>query len=113
MQYCLDIKSSFKFGLNFSEPKYILKKTYENKLPGYILNKSKTGWSAPIMNWLYTEKSLKDKFDADVSKDDGIREIISETNFFDDPKLGKDISGKRKVISWMLRSWAQEFKMSL
>ena len=65
------------------------------------------------MNWLHTEKSLKDKFDADVSNDDGIREVISETNFFDDPKLGKDISGKRKVISWMLRSWAQEFKMSL
>ena len=66
------------------------------------------------MNWLHSyEKSLKDKFDADVSNDDGIKEIISEDNYFDDLKLGKEFSGKRKIISWMLRSWAQEFKMSL
>ena len=113
MQYCLNIKSSFKFGSVANETKYIIKKTFENKLPKYIINKSKTGWSAPIMNWLNTNKSLKDKFNADISRDDGIRDIISENNFFDDPKLGEDISGKRKVISWMLRSWAQEFNMYL
>lgn len=113
MQYCLDIKSSFKFGLHSDETKYILKKTYENKLPEYILNKPKTGWSAPIIHWLKTDKYLRNKFLNDISKDDGIKNAIVEDNFSESPELGQLISGKRKIVSWMLRSWAQKFDMYL
>ncbi len=113
MQFCLDIKSSFKFGRDNNETKYIIKKAYENKLSKYILNKPKTGWSAPIMNWLQTENSLKNKYYEDINKDDGIKEAILEENFLENQGIGYAFSGKRKIISWMLRSWAQEFDMFL
>ena len=113
MQYCLDINSSYKFGSKLNETKYIVKEAYKNKLPKYILEKSKTGWSAPIMNWLDSYEPLRKKFLNNISKDDGIKEIISENNYLDNLKIGKEFSGKRKIISWMLRSWAQEFNMFL
>ena len=113
MQYCLDIKSKFKFGLELNETKYILKKSYKNKLPNYILNKSKTGWSAPIMNWLKTDESLRNKYTNDIEEDDGIKKILNENNFIDNPDIGESLSGKRKIVSWMLRSWAKEFDMFL
>ena len=113
MQYCMNIKSSFKFGLERNETKFIIKKSFKKRLPKYMIDKSKTGWSAPIMNWLNSDNLLKDKFNADIGRDDGIKNVISQNNFFDNPHLGEDISGKRKVISWMLRSWAQEYDMYL
>ena len=113
MQYCLNIKSSFKFGPESKETKYIIKKAYQKKLPGYIINKAKTGWSVPIMNWLNSERSLIDKYSNDINKDDGIKNVINKNNFLDNHELGYNISGKRKIVSWMLRSWAQEFDMFL
>ena len=113
MQYCLDINSSYKFGSGLNETKYMVKRAYQNKLPKYILEKNKTGWSAPIMSWLNTDESLKKKFSSDISRDDGIKEIISDNNYLDNLKIGKELSGKRKIVSWMLRSWAQEFNMTL
>ena len=76
MQYCLDIKSSFKFGLKSDETKYIIKNTYKNKLPKYLLDKSKTGWSAPIMSWLKSDSSLRNKYLKDISSDDGIKNAL-------------------------------------
>ena len=111
MQYCLNINSSFKFGSDSKEIKYIIKKAYENELPKYILNKSKTGWSAPIMSWLKTDSSLKNKFINDINREDGIKNIINDMNFIDDSNIGASLSGKRKLVSWMLRTWAQQFDM--
>ena len=113
MEYCLNIKSSFKFGSKFKETKYIVKKAYENKLPKYVLNKSKTGWSAPIMDWLKTNNSLRNKFTSDIKKDDGIKSVLHDLNYINDDTIGEDLSGKRKIVSWMFRSWAQEFNMYL
>ncbi len=113
MNYCLDIKSSFKFGLDANETKYIIKKTYEDKLPNYILNKPKTGWSAPIMSWLNTDKNLKSKFDNDIAKDDGIKDALSEDNYLNNMIIGESLSGKRKIVSWMLRSWSHQYDMYL
>ena len=78
-----------------------------------MIDKVKTGWSAPIMSWLDSDNLLKNKFNSDVSRDDGIKSALSKNNFVDFPNFSKDISGKRKVISWMLRSWAQEYDMYL
>ena len=113
MQYCLNLKSTYKFGYQENELKHIIKEAYRNRLPKYLLNKSKTGWSAPIMNWLKTESSLRTKYYDDIRKDDGIKKALVEDNFNDNNTLGESISGKRKIISWMLRSWAQEFDMYL
>ena len=113
MQYCMNIKSSFKFGLETNQTKFIIKNSFKNRLPKYMIDKVKTGWSAPIMSWLNSDNLLRNKFNADIGRDDGIKNVLSQNNFFDNPNLGEDISGKRKVISWMLRSWAQEFDMFL
>ncbi len=113
MGYCLDIKSSYKFGKEANETKYIVKNSYRNKLPKYLLNKSKTGWSAPIMNWLKNDKALGKKFHNDINRDDGIKQVLIENNYIDNPKIGEAISGKRKIISWMLRTWSQEYGMYL
>ena len=113
MQYCLDIKSEFKFGLDKKETKHIIKEAYKDRLPNYILNKSKTGWSAPIMDWLDNDTSLRNKYNENINKDDGIKNALLSDNFFDNAEIGKSLSGKRKIVSWMLRSWAQEFDMYL
>ena len=113
MQYCLDIKSEFKFGLDKKETKHIIKEAYKDRLPNYILNKSKTGWSAPIMDWLDNDTSLRNKYNENIKKDDGIKNALLSDNFFDNAEIGKSLSGKRKIVSWMLRSWAQEFDMYL
>ncbi len=113
MQYCLNIKSSFKFDLESKDTKYVIKEAYKDKLPNYLLKKSKTGWSAPVMSWLKTDKSLKSKFIKDINQDDGIKKALIDENYTDNPNIGEDLSGKRKIISWMFRSWAQEFEMFL
>ena len=109
----MNIKSSFKFGLETNQTKFIIKNSFKNRLPKYMIDKVKTGWSAPIMSWLNSDKLLRNKFNADIGRDDGIKNVLSQNNFFDNPNLSENISGKRKIISWMLRSWAQEFDMFL
>ena len=32
------------------------------------------------MNWLNTDKALKNKFNKDISRDDGIKNILNEEN---------------------------------
>ena len=113
MQYCLNIKSAHKFDFEAEETKIIIKRTFCDRLPGYVLNKPKTGWSAPIMSWLNTNEALNNKFLKDITTEDGVEKVISKNNFVEDPNIGESLSGKRKIISWMFRSWAQEFDMSL
>ena len=57
------------------------------------------------------EKFLKK--DLDINDFKPIKNAILEDNFSENPELGLLISGKRKIVSWMLRSWAQEFNMYL
>ena len=77
----------------------------ENKIPSYILDKYKTGWSVPITNWLQTSKIIKNKYLDTVNTDDGIKEILDKQNY----------SGniKRAIITWMIRTWSQQYNMHL
>ena len=65
------------------------------------------------MSWLNTNKALINKFNKDVSRDDGIKNILNEENFLNNHTIDESFSGKRTIVYWMLRSWAQEFNMSL
>ena len=105
MKYCLAIKSKYKIGSTVHDMKLPVKQSYRNILPGYVLEKKKTGWSVPIVYWLKHSKILHDKFKSTIKKSDGIDEIISENNYL--------VNNKPKVISWMLRSWSQKYNMSL
>ena len=62
MQYCLDICSKYKFGKDINQTKYIVKKAFSGKLPEYLFDKPKTGWSAPITAWINDSEILQKKF---------------------------------------------------
>ncbi len=105
MQYCLSINSKFKFGNHINDNKQPVKKSYKNIVPDYILSKNKTGWSVPITEWLYKSEILKANYSKTISKDDGISSLIASNNYHNNPK--------RQIITWMMRSWSQQFDMSL
>ena len=105
MEYCLSINSDCKFGGSIIETKLPLRIAYKDALPTYILNKEKTGWSAPTTVWLGQFDKIKNKYIETCSKEDGISQILSKENYIGNPK--------RIIIAWMLRSWAQTYKMHL
>ena len=105
MKYCLSINSDYKFGKEISQTKLPIKKSYNKLIPEYILSKSKTGWSVPITDWLQKNKNIKTACLNTFNKNDGIKEILSEENYIGNPK--------RIIITWLIRSWAQQYKMSL
>ena len=102
---CLAINSDHKFGKSLNETKLPVKYSYNKTLPEYILNKPKTGWSAPITAWLGKFDSIKNKYIDTCSKEDGISQILSKENYTGNPK--------KMIITWMLRSWAQQYNMTL
>lgn len=105
MEYCLSINSDYKFSIYTGETKLPVRVSYKNSLPNYILNKDKTGWSVPITVWLNQFENIKKKYFEICSKEDGISQILSKENYINNPK--------RIIITWMLRTWAQQYQMSL
>ncbi len=105
MEYCLSINSDYKIGNTVSDCKLPVKLSYKNKIPEYILNKYKTGWSVPITKWLQDSSELKNKCAMTINKEDGIKEIINVNNYKDNPK--------RIIVAWMMRTWAQQYNMSI
>ena len=105
MQYCLSINSHYKIGDKDNATKLPVRNSYKNKIPNYIFDKYKTGWSVPITNWLQNSNIIKKKYLETVNKDDGIREILDNDNY----------SGniKRAIITWMIRTWSQQYNMNL
>ena len=51
INYCMNIHSSFKMDNTIESLKRISRNSYSNILPKSIINKSKTGWTAPINLW--------------------------------------------------------------
>lgn len=105
MEYCLSINSDHKFGINSNHTKLPVKISYKEILPDYILNKDKTGWSVPISVWFNQFENLRNNYIKTCSREDGISSILSKENYTGSPK--------RMLITWMLRTWAQEYKMNL
>ena len=61
MNYAMNIHSKFKFGYTDNEMKLMSRFSYKKILPDFILNKSKTGWTAPINLWREEYKNLCNK----------------------------------------------------
>ena len=68
MEYCLSINSDYKIGNNFNQMKLPIKICYKDKIPNYVLNKYKTGWSLPITEWLMKNDNLKNKYLKQLTK---------------------------------------------
>jgi len=104
MSYCLAIHSDYKIGENKSDTKLPTKLAYQNILPNYIINKSKTGWTVPIGSWIDTDEKLKNFAFDYMNKQDGLSDVVSNKNWN---------MSKTKIISWMLRSWAQIYDLHI
>ncbi len=110
MAYCLNINSDYKIGNTSVDTKLPIKLAYKEILPDYITKKSKTGWTVPIMHWLTNNLTLQNKYKSIVKQQDGISELISEENYSVDKS---QMISKPRIISWMMRSWAQQYEMSI
>ena len=51
ISYCMNIHSSNKMNNSLESLKSISRNSYSGILPENIINKSKTGWTAPINRW--------------------------------------------------------------
>lgn len=110
MKYCLSIHSNHKIGENKSDTKLPTKIAYQNILPNYIIQKMKTGWTVPLNYWLAPVKYTHVDYDifnfaqSYMKKNDGLKSIVSQKNWE---------HGKTKVVSWIVRSWAQLYNINL
>ena len=102
MNYCMNIHSKYKIGKDKSDTKMPTKLAYKNYLPDYIINKEKTGWTVPLVYWLGDMKHLNDWAMSYMLKEDCLKNQISMKNW--DNK-------KTRVVSWMMRSWAQVYNV--
>ena len=97
MQYCLDIKSKHKF--NGGTTKTLIKETYREFLPDYIIYKKKTGWTVPIGYWIMdnVDKELSDVYDKTIGAD-------RLTSVGRSQKIGK-----RLIPEWQIKSWKEKY----
>jgi asparagine synthase (glutamine-hydrolysing) len=104
MRYCLDIHSDHKIGRDKSDTKLPTKLAYKNILPDYIINKEKTGWTVPLIYWISSHKNLEQLAMQYMNGDDCLKNIVSMENWN---------NKKTRVVSWMMRSWAKNYRMEL
>ena len=104
MKYCLSINSRHKMGKEKSQTKLPTKLAYKGYMPDYILNKQKTGWTVPLMYWLNDNKKLQSFMAQYMNKNDCLKNVISQQN---------QVNKKPRLISWMMRSWAQSYNMTI
>lgn len=104
MSYCLAINSQHKMGQEKSQTKLPTKLAYKGVMPDYIINKMKTGWTVPLMYWLNNNKELQLFMQSYMDKNDCLKNVISQSN---------QTQKKPRLISWMMRSWAQCYDMSV
>ena len=97
IDYCMNIHSKYKMENTLESLKGMVRKTYQGVLPDRIINKSKTGWTAPINLW-------RSQFKKDCKE---IDKIANEFTSLD--KLPND---KRWAPILHFISWTQIFKMN-
>ena len=99
MQYCMNIKSEHKFKRN--QAKALVKKTYRKKLPDYLLNKAKTGWTAPIGYWLMdgVDEKLNDAFDKNIGKE-RLKQLKRSQK-----------AGKGLLPQWQVKNWKEKYQI--
>ena len=93
MQYCMAIPSTEKFSK--FQLKNMSRRAYKGHLPDYIINKTKTGWTAPMAYWMERNPRLKDFYVATTGK-----EMMHKLN---------QKAGKRASVDMMWATWFKLF----
>ena len=96
MTHCMNIHSRHKIGTLKNMSKIMTQKAYVDKLPNYVLYKSKTGWTTPTSAW-YTQGNPTLKF---LNKD----KVIN---------VDQVANNQRKAIipAHVLNSWLKVYKI--
>lgn len=104
MEYCMSIPVSDKIGGNKADTKLPTKKAYQQRLPGFIIRKEKTGWTVPLGYWLTksTSTRLTDFYNKALGDKGGL-DIIKASQ-----KVGKAL-----VPSWIINDWIKKYKIKL
>ena len=102
MQYCMDIHSDEKIGLWKDNTKGLTKKAYKNLLPKQIINKSKTGWTVPMGDWMTKNESaeLNNLYKASLGEKSGL-DIIKTSQK----------AGKALLPAWIINDWMKVYKI--
>lgn len=104
MRYCLNIHSDYKIGENKAQTKLPTKLAYKGILPDYIINKEKTGWTVPLIYWISSNKNLEQLAMKCMNGNDCLKNIVGMDNWE---------NKKTRIVSWMMRSWANSYRMQL
>ena len=125
-----------KFSKNWSKyNKGLLKKSFHNKLPDYVLNKTKSGWRAPTDDWIIGIKDapapdqgpLKEYVRSlltpeildifEIPREEVETKFLNNKDHDSDYKPGKAgiglLSQKHLFIMIMFAVWYKEFNMSM
>ena len=102
MKYGLSIPSNQKIGRNKSDTKLLSKKAYAKIFPDTIVNKHKTGWTAPIKGWIQDENVAKDYYQKQINQDDCLKNVVVRSNE----------TTKAAIPAWIMREWANKFNMN-
>ena len=102
MKYALSIPSSEKIGNNKSDTKILSKKAYANIFPNEIVNKHKTGWTAPVKGWIQDQQVAKDFYQTRIVRDDCLKNVVVRNNE----------TQKSAIPAWIMRDWANKFSMT-
>ena len=101
MKYALSIASKEKIGIHKHQTKLLSKKAYKDIFPNEIVNKHKTGWTAPVKGWIQDQEVAKNFYQNKINQNDCLKNIVVRQNE----------TTKSAIPAWILRDWANKFAM--
>tara|TARA_Y100000748_G_scaffold252953_1_gene218523 strand:+ start:296 stop:2023 length:1728 start_codon:yes stop_codon:yes gene_type:complete len=90
MNYCMSIPSEQKISKRL---KHMSRDAYKDTLPNYIINKGKTGWTAPMAYWIKENKSLLSLYEKKMKRPLDTTQKITQ-------KTGKWLSMEMMWATW-------------
>ena len=101
MKYALSIPSSEKIGKDKSDTKLLSKKSYTDIFPNEIVNKHKTGWTAPVKGWIQDQDVTRKYYQSRIKIQDCLSDIVVRSNE----------TTKAAIPAWIMREWSNKFNM--
>lgn len=97
--------------------KALIRKAYQGRLPDYIINKKKTGWYAPTVEWLHSDfgamikEMLSEEYYPETARLFDLNYVRAHR--FDDIKEFDRVNVKKFMPIAIFQAWARQFKINL
>ena len=102
INYAMSIHSKYKIGATIEDTKLLPKTAYKGLLTDNIINKKKTGWTAPIREW---EKQ---------NLDNNVFKTMYNKNMNTKHNIKGLVQGKKgKSVGLATNDWATQYNMTL